>query len=174
MPTKGTITSNVFEDLEALGKSTVKSAVSAVAKPLNPVKIAEEILSPKGSDSQGDKDAEKLKEMQSKGNSTPLDFDKLNNKYKDNDQKKLMAVRRQFQFVKQEEQQAIDARKREEEERQNKIAREEQEKRRREEERRQSENAQPMPAGKQKKGLFSPKKKAQMQHQETKPSVGKQ
>lgn len=172
MPTKGSFTSNVIEELKDLGKGTVKSAASAVAKPLNPIKIIEEIITPKGGND--DKSVEKLNENAKKGNSTPLDFDKLNNKYQENDAKKLSAVRKQFQLVKQDEQKAIDERKQELEEREKRIAQEEQDKKRRENENKQAQNADPIPAGKQKKGLFSPKKKAQMQHQETKPSVGKQ
>lgn len=171
MPTKGSITSNVFENLEDLAKSTTKQAASAVAKPLNPVKIIQEIVKPGG---QADKGVEKLNEQAKKDNSTPLDFDKLNEKYKENDTKKLAAVRKQFQYVKGEEQQAIEARKREEQERQRRIEQEEQEKKRKEQERKQAESAAPIPAGKQRRNLFSPKKKAQQQHQETKPSVGKQ
>lgn len=174
MPTKGSFVSNVFEDLKDLGTSTVKSAASAVAKPLNPVKILEEIVSPGGKGETDEKMEQAKQEELKKQSSTPLDFGKLNDKYKENDQQKLMAVRKQFQLVKEEEQKAIDERKKEEQERQQKLAQEEQEKKRKEQEKQQAEQSAPAPAGKQKRGMFGAKKKAQMQHQETKPSVGKQ
>ena len=172
MPTKGSFTSNVFEDLKDLGKSTVKSAASAVAKPLNPLNIINEIVAPKSGEA---KTEEQIKQEALKGqSSTPLDFGKLSDKYKENDQAKIMAVRKQFDVVKEDEQKAIDERKKEEQERLQKIAQEEQEKKRREQEQQQANQAGPAPQGKQKRGMFGAKKKAQMQHQETKPSVGKQ
>lgn len=173
MPTKGSFTSNVFEDLKDLGTATVKSAVSAVAKPLDPVKIIQEIVTPAGGESNGKMEQAKQEELK-KQSSTPLDFGKLNDKYKENDQSKLIAVRKQFQLIKEEERKAIDERKKEEQERQQKLAQEEHEKKRKEEERKRQEQAVPMPQRKQKRGMFGAKKKAQMQHQETKPSVGKQ
>ena len=175
MPSKGSFVSNVFEQLEDLGKSTVKSTAQAVAQPLNPVKIIEQIVSPGGKGDTKDAKMEQMKqEEQKKDKSTPLDFEKLTKKYQENDQQKLMAVRKQFNLVKTGELKAIEERKKEEQERQKKIAMEEQEKKRKQEEQKRAEQAAPAPQGKQKRGLFSPKKKAQQQHQETKPSIGKQ
>ena len=176
MPTKRSFTSNVFEQLEDLGKSTVKATAQAVVQPLNPVKIIENIISPGGKENPADAQMEKMKqEQQSKQSSTPLDFGKLTQKYQENDQIKLMAVRKQFNLIKEGEQKAIEERKREDEERKKKFALEEQEKRRRQQEQQRAQEAAPAPAGKERRTIGGVhKKKAQQLHQETKPSVGKQ
>lgn len=175
MPTKGSFASNVFEQFEDLGKATVKSTTQAVGQAVNPVKIIEQIVSPGGKGNAQEGQMDKMKQETEKAqSSTPLDFEKLTKKYQENDQTQLMAARRQLNLVKEGEQKAIDELKKEEEERNRKFATADKEKQRREQEQKNAENATPMPQGKQKRGFGAPKKKAQQQHQEIKPSTGKQ
>lgn len=169
MPQKGSALQNVFEQLEELGKKTAKQTAQAVNQSFNPLTIANEMSTTKRADEQ-ERAIEQLKK--DKPNATPLDFQQLSEKYAKQDIDKLSAVRKQFQSVKQGEERAIEELKKEEEERKKKILIEEQEKQRQHHQAQQQGGD--MPQGKQRKGMMSPKKKAQEKHQETKPATGKQ
>lgn len=174
MPQKGSVISNVFESLEDLGKSTVKSTAKAVNQTLNPIKIIES-LSLTGQEKIDPASEEKLKSG-SKQSATPLDFNKLDSSYKQQSVSQLDAVRRQFNLVKSEERRAIDTLQREEDEYAQKIARNDQQKaREKQDAARQQQSDGPSPQGKRPRGMAAThKKKAQEKHQETKPATGKQ
>lgn len=172
MPQKGSIVSNVFEQLEDLGKSTVKSTAKAVNQTFNPVKLIEEITAPSGKTDPAAE--EKLKEGSGKQSATPLDLKKLDNKYKENSLNDLAAVRRQFNLVKSEEKRALDELEKEEMMRKQKIAQEEAQKNQQKQQQAQQEQIGGLPQGKKKRGVMAPKKKSQEKHAEMKPATGKQ
>ena len=174
MPQKGSIVSNVFEQLEDLGKSTVKSTAKAVNQTFNPVKLIEEIVNPTGAKIDP-ASAEKLKQGGEKQSATPLDLNKLDDKYKKNTLSDLEAVRRQFNLVKGDEKRAIDSLEMAENERKRKLAQEEHEKEQRKRQLMAEQQVETTPQGKRPRGMAAAhKKKAQEKHTETKPSVGKQ
>ncbi|MDO8497509.1 MAG: hypothetical protein Q7S61_03105 [bacterium] len=162
--------SDTFEQLAELGKTTGKQSAKSVAQTFNPVKILEQAAGSTGSPNEGD-----LKnEFQKKKNHTPMDFDKLQKKYQEKDTQNLATLRnRLFQMVKSGDEKILAEKKQEEEEMKRKIYYDEMEKKRRKQATVQQQS-QFAPKGKEKRGLFSPKKKAQAQHAETKPATGKQ
>ena len=162
--------SDTFEQLAELGKTTGKQSAKSVAQTFNPVKILEQAAGTGISPNEGDI----KKEFQKKKNHTPMDFDKLQKKYQEKDTQNLATLRnRLFQMVKSGDEKILAEKKQAEEEKKRKIYYGEMEKKRKKhaELQQQSQSA---PKGKEKKGLFSPKKKAQEQHAEIKPSTVKQ
>jgi len=102
MPSKGTFVSNVFENLEDLGKSTVKKSVSAVKNTFNPVDLIGKAV--------GMEVDNRIKNK----NTTPLDLKKLQEKYQDKDKVKLDAYRQKlFQLVKSGEEKVFNEKKQE-------------------------------------------------------------
>lgn len=175
MPTKNSVVSNVFEQMTDTTKASLKSAAKQVVDLVDPAKIIEQIVSPGTALNNEQNPVEKIKqETEKKQSSTPLNFENLNKKYQENDAVKLMQWRKQLNSVKEGEKNAINELEKEREDRMRKIAQEEQEKKRIEAEQQNANTSTSMPQGKQKRGMMAPKKKAQQQHQETKPSVGKQ
>lgn len=174
MPQKGSIISNVFEQFEDLGKSTVKSTAKAVNQSFNPVKLIEEIINPTGSKTDPAA-VEKLKQGGKNQSATPLDLKKLDENYKKNSLSDLEAVRRQFGFVKSEEKRAINALEQEENVRKQRLMQEEQQKAQNKKNAQIQGQTESLPQGKRPRGMAAAhKKKAQEKHAETKPSVGKQ
>ncbi len=110
-----------------------------------------------------------------KQNHTPLDTKKLQDKYQDQDKKKAEALRqRLFQLVKSGEEKAIKERRKKELERQRQtLAEQEQKKKRGEEEKKKQQEA-PIPKGKVRRSIFSPKTFAKRLQTEVRPSSGKQ
>lgn len=171
MANKGTFLSDSFEQLAEFGKSTAKTTVKSVAQTFNPVKILE------NTNETNDQSANKQErsEINKNKNNTSLDFDKLQNKYKDQDKLKQDALRnRLFQLVKGGEERVMETKKREEEEKKRKEAHEIQEKKRKEQQKKQQEQASDIPQGKQRKSIFSHKKVAQREQVEVKANSGKQ
>ena len=120
------------------------------------------------------------KEKNSKGpNNTPLDFEKLQKKYADQDKQKIDAMKqRLFQLVKKDEEKVLTKDKQEKAEKERAIAQEEMEKKRKEDERQRASQSSNAPAGKSGRGtaLMGKKKRKPTEPQpaETKPGGGKQ
>jgi len=172
---KGTLVRDTFEQLAELGKSTAKKGAKQIGQTLNPLVALD-------SSTEDSKDGKTTKSKTEKGKNknsdhTPLDFDKLQKNYDNQDDIKLKKLRQHlFQLGKQGEQKLILEEEKEEEEKKRKEAYEQQDKRRKEEENRRLQQQQetPLPRGKKRRSIFSPKKVAEREHAEYKPSSGKQ
>lgn len=168
---KGGFTQDTFEKLAELGATTAKKAGKAVAQTFSPLKLGEQLAG-----NQPETEEEKLKKESNKDNNhTPLKFDELQKKYEDQDQVKLKQLRNTlFQRVKEGDKKAAEEKKKKEEERKEMFEREETEKKRKEEQKKLQEQQTGTPRGKERKSLFSPKRKSQEKHAELKPGSGKQ
>lgn len=168
--TKGKLLDDTFEQLTELGKSTAKQTVKSVAQIFNPLSFFE-----KKSDDNSQPLPEQLKnqEQSKRKNHTPLNFERLNEKFKQQEKAKTEALRqRLFQMMKREEEKVLQEKKQKELQKQRQEEYERQEKERQKKEK--QENFTPIPMGKIRRSIFSPKRVAQRSHAETKPSVGKQ
>ncbi len=153
---KGRILHDTFEQLAELGQSTAKKAVKQVGQTFIPLGMVED-------------------EQNKKPNHTPLDLDKLEKKYDQQDKQKEMALRtRLFQLVKEGEKEELAKLKRRKQEEEQKLLAEEQEKKKKEEEEKKKQQVVEAPRGKVRRSIFSPKKVAQREHAEVKPATGKQ
>lgn len=171
-PKKGGFWEDTFEQLAELGQSTAKKSAQAVASTFSPLKIAEKIINP---DANSSSEASQTKETKDKNpKHTPLDFEKLKQKYAQQDEQKVNQMRqRLFQLVKSGEKEAIQKLQQEEMQKKQKEEQEEMEKRKKQQ-KQVAEQQEVIPKGKIRRSIFSPKKMAQKQHAETKPSTGKQ
>ena len=143
---KGNLFEDTFEQLVELGQSTTKNT--------NHPKSPE---SPKNSK-----------------NHTPVDFDKLKNKFQDKDKLQAEALRnRLFQIVKREDEKILEQKDMEEAQKKRQQEYEVQEKKRKEQEKKQQQQGN-IPSGKIRRSIFSSKKTAERQHAELKPASGKQ
>ncbi len=164
---KGKLLEDTFEQLVELGSSTTKKTVKAVAQTLNPFDGEKN-----DRQNQLNSQAEKLKNK--KNNHTPLDFEKLKEKFQDKEKAKTEVLRnRLFQMVRQGDERLLMEQRQKELTKKRKEEWERLEQKRREEEKKKKE-AQLIPTGKIRKSIFSPKKAAQQQHAEVKPASGKQ
>ncbi len=155
---KGKILEDTFEQLAELGVSSAKKTVKSVAQTLNPF----------------DKPTSARTESVKKKNHTPLDFDKLKNKFQDKEKLKAEALRnRLFQMVRQGDERLVMEKRQKELEKKRQEAYLEEEKKRKEKEKKRQQ-AVPIPTGKVRRSIFSSKKAAEQQHAETKPATGKQ
>lgn len=171
---KGSLLSDTFEQLAELGQSTAKKSAQAVASTFSPLKIAEKIINPTGESTSESTNPNETKNK--KPSHTPLDFEKLQQKYAQQDRQKLNQMRqRLFQLVKSGEKEAIQKLQHEEQQRKfQEQQKEEEEKRRKIQQEKAAQEEIIIPRGKIRRSIFSPKKMAQKQHTETKPSTGKQ
>ncbi|OGK13925.1 hypothetical protein A3C98_01440 [Candidatus Roizmanbacteria bacterium RIFCSPHIGHO2_02_FULL_37_15] len=166
-----------FEKLVEQGstqaKKAAKTVVKQVSSTISSTKMWEQIL---GVDSNGDKTgAVKEKKGETASNHTPLNLEKLGKSYQDlESQKTEILKQRLFQLVKRGEEQVLQDKKKEEQEKKQKEFFESQEKERIEEQKKKQEQVAEIPKGKVRRSIFSPKKVAQRQHAELKPSTGKQ
>lgn len=162
---------DTFEQLVELGATTAKKAGQSVTQTFSPLKITEKIINPQPS--QSSQSPEKL--HSAKANHTPLDFEKLQEKYQKQDDQKTAALRqRLFQLVKKGEEEILRKKEQEKLEKKRKEEYEDAEKKRKEEERKRQEQAAEIPQGKIRRSIFSPKKVAKRQQAEVKPAAGKQ
>ncbi len=164
---KGSILEDTFEQLVELGSSTAKKTVKSVAQTLNPFDKISETQNPKQS---------KSPELpKNPNNHTPVNFEKLKNKFQDKDKLQAEALRnRLFQIVKREDEKILE---RKDMEKAQKKRQEEylaQEKKRKAQEKKQQEQQGNIPMGKIRRSIFSSKKIAERQHAELKPATGKQ
>jgi len=169
---KGSFWSDTFEQLAELGKSTAKQSVQAVKQTFDPLKMMEKTVNPNAKNDKGIEQLEKGKgEKQSH---TPLDFNKLENQYQNQDKMKADALRnRLFQLVKSEDKKILQEKKQEELQKKRQEEYEKQEKKRRQQQQAMQQPAD-IPHGKERKSIFSHKKVAQREKTEVKPASGKQ
>lgn len=161
---KGSILSDTFEQLAELGQLTAKKTVKSVVQIVNPFD--------KTSETQDTKLPESLKNP---NNHTPVDFDKLKNKFQDKDKLKAEALRnRLFQIVKREDEKTMERKDMEETQKKRQEENEIQEKKRKEQQQKIQGQQIGMPTGKAKRGFMSSKKISEQQHVENKPALGKQ
>lgn len=162
---KGKLLEDTFEQLVELGQSTAKKTVKQVAKTLNPLD---------NPNSQPTENGKSPESNQKSPNHTPLDFDKLNNKFKDKDKLSTEALRnRLFQIVRQGDERMLMEKRQKEMEIKRREELENQEKRQKTEDGKRL-HSEPIPMGKIRKSIFSSKKAAQQQHTEIRPATGKQ
>jgi len=163
----------ILGELFELGKSTAKKSVQQINQTFSPLKIFEGVVS---SNSSATSSLEKkAKDQVNKQNNTPLNFEKLQEKYQSQDKQKEEFLRnRLFQLVKRGEEELLQKGKQKELERQKMEVYQKQEKERKEEEKRKQESLGDRPKGKIRRSIFSPKKVVQRQQTEVKPASGKQ
>jgi hypothetical protein len=173
------IIKDAFEQVFETGKDMAKSSVKQVADTLSPWDMIRNSFSEQ-KDSQTDQLKKAREQMGGGGNNTPLNFDKLQKSYANQDQKKIETMKqRLFQIVKKDEEKSLQRSHQTKAEKERTVAHEEAEKRRREEERKRQETFSNAPEGKSGRGtaLIGKKKKRQAsepQPAETKPGGGKQ
>jgi len=164
---KGRVVHDSFEQVAELGKGTARELKDAVGSfsPLNFFEnISTQSATPKKEGEEGKK----------QGDHTPIDVEGLEKQYEGEDKQKEQALRQKlFRMVKQGEEDEVEKKKREEQEKIRAELQEEQQKKEDEKKLREQQDIGGLPQGKVRRSIFSPKKKAQMQHAETKPSVGK-
>ena len=166
---KGKILQDSFEQLAEFGKTTAKQGAKQVAKTFSPLKMINSII--KGAEN-GSEDSNTAEVKEKK--STPLDFDKLQKKYQDQDKLKTESLRnRLFQMVKREDEKSLERKKAEEQEKKRKEEYEKQEKKKKQVQQQQVQSAE-IPRGKQRRSIFSSKKTAQRAQVEVRPATGKQ
>lgn len=178
---RGSFLSDTFEQLAELGQSTAQKTGQAVKQTISPTKIFNKIIgnnNDRFSEVKGDatKGGGATSEVKLNGEKhTPLDFNKLQQKYENQDKAKSDALRqRLFQLVKGGEEKVIFQKKQEEEEKKRKNYYEEQEKKRKAEQQNQKQSSGELPQGKVRRSIFSPKKVAKREQAEVKPASGKQ
>ncbi len=166
---KGSILSDSFEQLAELGQSTAKKTVKSVAQIVNPFDNAK--TSAVGQEQKTGKTAE----VKRGNNHTPVDFEKLKNKFQDKDKLRAEALKnRLFQIVKREDEKIIERKEMEEAQKKRQEEYSTQEKKRKEQEKKRQEQQGNIPMGKVRRSIFSSKKTAERQHAELKPATGKQ
>jgi hypothetical protein len=173
---KGHILDDAFEQLVELGQTTAKKSVKQVAQTVNPLKIVPAILGQENTNESNKTHKSHSPESAKKDKDhTPLDFKKLNEKYKDKEKTKMEGLRnRLFQIVKREDEKSLEREKMQSAEKKRKEEYLVQEKKRKEQEKKRQEQQNDIPRGKVKRSIFSSKKSADRQHAELKPASGKQ
>ena len=145
MPSKGTFVSNVFENLEDLGKSTVKNVAKNLKDTFNPLELMGKAVG--------------FEEKFKNKNSTPLDLKKLQEKYQDKDKVKLDAYRNKlFQLVKSGEEKLLDKEKQEKNKKLQQEAYQKDEEKKKKQQHIQNQS-QETPHGKERKNIFGKTKK---------------
>lgn len=168
---KGNLFEDIFEQLVELGQSTTKKTVKSVAQTFNPLSIFDNQID-RRTDSVND--LNKRTESVKKNNHTPLDFEKLQKKFQNQENMKTEALRKRlFQMVKQGDEKVLMEKRQKELEKRRKEEYEEQERKRKEKEK-EKEQSENIPLGKIRRSIFSPKKVAERSRAETKPAIGKQ
>ena len=164
---KGNILSDTFEQLAELGVSTAKQTVKSVAQIVNPFDKTSET---KNIQRPGSPESSK-----NPNNHTPVDFDKLKNKFQDKDKLKAEALKnRLFQLVKREDEKTLERKDTEESQKKRQEEYEAQEKKRKEQQQKVQNQQGGLPGGKAKRGFMTRKKSSEQQHVENKPASGKQ
>jgi hypothetical protein len=164
------IIQNAFEQIRETGKDMAKSSAKQITETLSPWDMIRNSFT---EDKQTNQNPEsQLKEMQGKGDKhTPLNFDKLEKSYADQDKKKMSEMQqRLFQLAKREEERSVSKSHQEKAEKERSINQEEFDKRRREDEKKRQQSFS-APQGKLKGRR---KKAAEPQPAETKPGSSKQ
>lgn len=169
--TKNTVLGDAFEQLAELGSSTAKKTVKSMAQIVNPFDNAK-TSHPNESNVSNKTNSPEINRGK---NHTPVDFDKLKNKFQDKDKLQAEALRnRLFQIVKREDEKVLERKEMEEAQKKRQEEYEEQEKKRKEQQKKIQDQQSSMPTGKAKRGTMSRKKVSEQQHVENKPASGKQ
>jgi hypothetical protein len=164
---KGTILGDTFEQLAELGQSTAKKTVKSMSQIVNPFDNAKI--------SAVEERSGKTAEVKNGKNSTPVDFDKLKNKFQDKDKLQAEALKnRLFQMVKREDEKILERKDMEEAQKKRQEEYEDQEKKRKEQQQKNQNQQSGIPTGKAKRGFMTRKKSSEQQHAENKPASGKQ
>ena len=166
---KGKLLEDTFEQLAELGQSTAKKTVKSMAQILNPFdKTA-------SSEVNNEQNKARTAEVKRGKDHTPLDFKKLQERFKDKEKMKMEGLRnRLFQIVRREDEKVLERKEMEEAQKKRQEEYLVQEKKRKEQERKQQEQQGNIPKGKIRRSIFSSKKTAERQHVELKPATGKQ
>jgi hypothetical protein len=155
---KGSFLSDTFEQLAEFGQSTAKQTGKAVKETFIPLT----------------RPSQKEKSANSKPGHTPLDFDKLNKSYRNQDDLKAKALAaRLFQLVKSGDEKVLEEKKQKQAEKERAEAQEAENKKRKAFEEKQKQSA-ATPHGKERRSIFSHKKVAEREQTEVKPASGKQ
>lgn len=170
---KSSLLSDTFEEFIELGKSTAqKTGQTVKTLTVGTVKKTGEAVV--GSLSQDDV-LSKQESQKTKTNFTPLDKNRLDKQYQNQNAEKINAVRQElYRFLerqKQEEKKAVEERKQKETERKKTLEEEEIQKKKQQEAKTQSVS---LPKGKERKSIFSAKKIAKRSQMETRADSGKQ
>ncbi|OGK23799.1 hypothetical protein A2954_03050 [Candidatus Roizmanbacteria bacterium RIFCSPLOWO2_01_FULL_37_12] len=182
---------DTFEKLVEQGatqaKKAGKSAVQQISSTISPTKMWEQILGVSSQTPDSNDESSKHKksmisqqegrnpEVKRENRHTPLNLDKLAKSYQNNDKQKAEILKqRLFQLVKRGEEEVLQQNKQAESEKKRKEIHELQEKKRKEEAKKKQDQTTEIPKGRIRRSIFSPKKVAQRQHAEVKPSSGKQ
>lgn len=162
----------ISDQLFELGKSTAKQSVKAVGSIVDPTKI----LDASTGTNSGDKGMEQLEKGKGKKtNNTTLDFQKLQNKYNDQDKMKTQMLRqRLFQMVKSGDEKLMMEKRQEELQKKRQESYQDQDKKQKEQAQKQQLASSTEPQGKIRKSIFSAKKVAKREQAEVKPASGKQ
>ena len=169
---KGNLFEDTFEQLVELGQSTAKKTVKSVAQTLNPF---DKTSGGKTSEVNSEQNQARTSEVKRGNNHTPVDFDKLKNKFQDKDKLQAEALRnRLFQIVKREDEKSLERKEMEEAQKKRQEEYLTQEKKRKEQQQKIQGQQSSMPTGKAKRGFMSRKKTSEQQHVENKPASGKQ
>lgn len=162
---KGKILQDSFEQIVELGQTTATKGAKQAAQTFSPLNILENLTTsrtPKPIETEKKKDSH-----------TPIDLGSLKNNYEAQDKQKENVLRNKlFRLVKSGDEQELEKKKSESRQKTAQEQREEQEKIEREKRIRESQSGN-VPQGKQRRSIFSPKAKAQREHAETRPAVGK-
>lgn len=172
---KGKILEDTFEQLVELGSSTAKKSAQQIVQTLNPFSSLTQTDNGRTSEVKSEQNQVKTSEVKKDKAHTPLNFNKLQEKFKDKEKMKMEGLRnRLFQIVKREDEKSLERKKMEEADKKRREEYLAQEKKRKEQEKKQQEQQGNIPRGKIRRSIFSPKKTAERQHAELKPATGKQ
>jgi len=166
---KGSILSDTFEQLAELGVSTAQKTVKSVAQIVNPFDKA------KTSEVNAEQNLARTSEVKRGKDHTPLDFKKLQEKFKDKEKMKMEGLRNKlFQIVRREDEKVLERKHMDEAQKKRQEEYEIQDKKRKEDEKRKQDGQGNIPMGKKRQSIFSKKKTTDQQHAELKPASGKQ
>lgn len=173
---KGSFLADTFEKALEAGATMAKSGAKQVKQTFNPLNMLKN-ASEGGTSAVKEAEGRGTAEVKGGTGSTPLNFDKLQNSYDNQDKSKADAFRnRLFQMVKSGEEKVMMEKKQKEQEKKRSLTWEEQEKRKKEAEKQRQEQAGGVPQGKERKSILGGKKKKAQNPAPTeiKPSTGKQ
>ena len=172
---KGQFLDDTFEQLVELGKSTGKATGQAIKQTFGLKALWDAAINKRDGTSEVEERNGRTSEVKKGNNHTPLDFQKLQEKYKDQDKMKTDVLRqRLFQLVKSGDEKSLAAKKQKEQEKKQKVSYEEENKKKQLVEKKKRESLEVIPHGKEHRSIFSPKKMAKREQLEVRPSAGKQ
>lgn len=179
MPVKQVV-QDAFEQVVESGQTMAKSSVKQVASTFNPWDMIKNSFQNGGESSPTPQELQKKQEQLDKQpGSTPLDFQKLQKNYAEQDKHKIDAMKnRLFQMVKGQEERQLQEGKRKKLEQERQVNWEEDEKKRRAYQEQQRRNMSAEPQGKERGSILGGKKKKKSvmepQPAELKPTTGHQ